>query len=53
MNVVNELYKENIQDIETFKRHPGIRRSLEDLYPDTAHFIYELLQILKIQKRQK
>ena len=22
----------------------GIRRIVEDLYPDTAHFIYELLQ---------
>ena len=26
------------------KNHPGIRRIVEDLYPDTAHFIYELLQ---------
>lgn len=26
------------------KKHSGIRRIVEDLYPDEAHFIYELLQ---------
>lgn len=26
------------------KKHSGIRRIVEDLYPDSAHFIYELLQ---------
>ncbi len=26
------------------KKHPGIRKIVEDLYPDRAHFIYELLQ---------
>jgi hypothetical protein len=26
------------------KRHRGIRKIVEDLYPDRAHFIYELLQ---------
>lgn len=26
------------------KKHRGIRRIVEDLYPDRAHFIYELLQ---------
>ena len=30
---------------EVLKEHPGIRKMLvEDLYPDKAHFIYELLQ---------
>jgi hypothetical protein len=26
------------------KRHPGIRKIVEDLYPDSAHFIFELQQ---------
>lgn len=26
------------------KKHRGIRRIVEDLYPDRAHFVYELLQ---------
>lgn len=26
------------------KKHSGIRKIVEDLYPDSAHFIYELLQ---------
>ena len=26
------------------QKHKGIRRTVEDLYPDNAHFIYELLQ---------
>ncbi len=26
------------------KKHKGIRRTVEELYPDSAHFIYELLQ---------
>ena len=26
------------------KKHTGIRKIVEDLYPDSAHFIYELLQ---------
>ena len=26
------------------KKHVGIRKLVEELYPDSAHFIYELLQ---------
>ena len=28
----------------TLEKHKGIRRLIEDFYPDNAHFIYELLQ---------
>jgi len=36
------LYNEDLA--KTLKKHTGIRRLVEDLYPDSAHFIYELLQ---------
>jgi hypothetical protein len=29
---------------QVLKKHLGIRKLVEDLYPDRAHFIYELLQ---------
>jgi hypothetical protein len=29
---------------QVLKKHRGIRKIVEDLYPDRAHFIYELLQ---------
>ena len=44
MNVVNEVHRDREDLARVLKRHTGIRRIVEDLYPDNAHFIYELLQ---------
>lgn len=44
MRVINEVYAKNEDLARAFKNHPGYRRIVEDLYPDSAHFIYELLQ---------
>src|SRR5215472_8978675 len=35
------------------KKHRGIRKIVEDLYPDRAHFIYELLQNAEDKGAQK
>ena len=45
MSVI-ELVRQDREDLaRVLKKHAGIRRIVEDdLYPDTAHFIYELLQ---------
>jgi len=44
MNVIEEVRREREELARVLKRHRGIRRVVEDLYPDSAHFIYELLQ---------
>ena len=44
MNVVESVHGERVDLARVLKRHKGIRRIVEDLYPDSAHFIYELLQ---------
>jgi hypothetical protein len=44
MNVIDEVRKEREDLARVLKRHLGIRRIVEDLYPDKAHFIFELLQ---------
>jgi hypothetical protein len=44
MNVIDEVRREREDLARVLKRHTGIRRIVEDLYPDSAHFIYELLQ---------
>lgn len=44
MNVVESVHSERVDLARVLKRHTGIRRIVEDLYPDSAHFIYELLQ---------
>jgi hypothetical protein len=44
MNVIDELRHEREELARVLQKHPGIRRIVEDLYPDSAHFIYELLQ---------
>ena len=44
MSVI-ELVRQDREDLaRVLKKHAGIRKIVEDLYPDTAHFIYELLQ---------
>ncbi|MGR5432482.1 sacsin N-terminal ATP-binding-like domain-containing protein [Vibrio owensii] len=45
---MNKFIEELIKDREEYaywlERKPALRRIVEDLYPDKAHFIYELLQ---------
>lgn len=38
------LNAERSKDAEVLKKYSGIRQLLTELYPDNAHFIYELLQ---------
>ena len=44
MSVVEQVRRDREDLARVLKKHAGIRRLVEDLYPDTAHFIYELLQ---------
>ena len=42
--VINRVREERIDLAKVLKKHTGIRRIVEELYPDSAHFIFELLQ---------
>ena len=44
MSVIDEVRKDREDLARVLKKHTGIRKIVEDLYPDSAHFIYELLQ---------
>lgn len=44
MSFIDEVREYNQDLVRVLKKHKGIRRIVEDLYPDNAHFIYELLQ---------
>lgn len=44
MSVIDEVRREREDLARVLKKHTGIRKIVEDLYPDSAHFIYELLQ---------
>ena len=44
MSVIQEIHRDREDLARVLKNHPGIRKIVEDLYPDRAHFIYELLQ---------
>src|SRR5438045_2659785 len=44
MSIIQEVRREREDLARVLKKHKGIRRIVEDLYPDSAHFIYELLQ---------
>ncbi len=45
MNIIDKIRKEEREELaRVLKKHSGIRKMVEDLYPDNAHFIYELLQ---------
>jgi hypothetical protein len=44
MSVIKEVHAEREELARVLKKHSGIRRIVEDLYPDSAHFIFELLQ---------
>jgi len=44
MSVIEQVYRDHEDLARVLKKHVGIRKIVEDLYPDSAHFIYELLQ---------
>ena len=44
MSVIERVRQDREDLARVLKKHAGIRKIVEDLYPDTAHFIYELLQ---------
>lgn len=44
MGVIDEVRREREDLARVLKKHQGIRKIVENLYPDNAHFIYELLQ---------
>lgn len=44
MGVIQDVHSDRVDLARVLKKHAGIRRIVEDLYPDSAHFIYELLQ---------
>jgi len=45
MNFIDEVRADRQLLAQTLKKHPGFRqRIVEDIYPDRAHFIFELLQ---------
>ena len=52
----NQLTSDRLAYIDGLRRNKGfeagIRRLLTELYPDNAHFIYELLQNAEVQALQ-
>jgi hypothetical protein len=44
MTIIDDVRKDRVLLSEAMKKHKGIRKVVEDMYPDSAHFIYELLQ---------
>ena len=44
MSIIEEIRRDREDLARVLEKHPGIRKLVEDLYPDSAHFIYELLQ---------
>ena len=44
MSVITEIRREREDLARVLRNHPGVRKLIKDLYPDSAHFIYELLQ---------
>lgn len=44
MGIIEDVYSDREDLARVLKKHTGIRKIVEDLYPDSAHFIYELLQ---------
>lgn len=44
MNIIDKIYERNLEFVKGFEVHTGVKESVADIYPDKAHFIYELLQ---------
>ncbi len=53
LQLFNELHKSRTEDFKTFnkKSYRGVWSSIIDKYPESAHFIYELLNFRKLQLR--
>jgi hypothetical protein len=43
-DLISEVRRDREDLARVLKKHNGVRKIVEDLYPDSAHFIYELLQ---------
>lgn len=50
---IEELIKDRTEYADFLEKKPALRRIVEDLYPDKAHFIYELLQNSEDAKANK
>lgn len=44
MSLIDDVRREREDLARVLKKHLGIRKIVEELYPDDAHFLYELLQ---------
>ncbi len=44
MTFLKTVFEDRQYLVEALRRHPGLRKVVEQCYPDNAHFIYELLQ---------
>lgn len=44
MTDIDDVRSQRLDLAQVLEKYSGIRRTVEDLYPDKAHFIYELLQ---------
>lgn len=44
MSFIDKVREDRLPLASVLKKHPGIRKLVEDIYPDRAHFIFELLQ---------
>ncbi len=44
MSIIDDIRDDHEDLAKVLKKHIGIRKTVEELYPDSAHFIYELLQ---------
>lgn len=44
MSIIDKIRQEREDLARVLKEYSGLRKTVEDLYPDTAHFIFELLQ---------
>jgi len=44
VSFIDKVREDRLPLAIVLKKHPGIRKLVEDIYPDRAHFIFELLQ---------
>ena len=44
MSVIERIYQEHQDLAGLLKKYSGLRKHFQSIYPDTAHFIYELIQ---------
>ena len=44
MNIIQKIYEDNFDFVASLEKHTGVKELVQNIYPDEAHFIYELLQ---------